>query len=174
MSKELQPCGTRAAYRRHNKNKETPCPECISANNKYSLSLYHKNPAVSLKSSSLNYYNNIEKRRKQISIWKQNNKDKKNTSDLRAIHRRRARKLNNGFEKYSELDVISLYGSICHICNIDIDLSLPRKTSTPGWEMGLHIDHLIPISKGGPDTVENVRPAHGICNLKKHAKTLSK
>jgi len=33
----------------------------------------------------------------------------------------------------------------------------------------LHIDHLVPLAKGGSDTLENVRPAHGICNLRKWA-----
>jgi len=40
--------------------------------------------------------------------------------------------------------------------------------------MGLHIDHVMPLSKGGPDTLENVRPAHGSCNVKKQANPLSK
>jgi 5-methylcytosine-specific restriction endonuclease McrA len=26
---------------------------------------------------------------------------------------------------------------------------------------------VIPLSKGGNDTIENVRPAHAICNLRK-------
>jgi hypothetical protein len=174
MNKKLQPCGTRAAYRRHKKNNETPCKVCLAANAKDSLSRYHKNPEKRKKSSLSWYYKNTDRVQKNVKIWAKENKEKKSMLDSRSFHRRRARKLNNGFEKYSELDIISLYGSICHICKIDIDLSLPRKTSIPGWEMGLHIDHLVPISKGGPDTLENVRPAHGICNLKKHAKTLSK
>jgi 5-methylcytosine-specific restriction endonuclease McrA len=31
----------------------------------------------------------------------------------------------------------------------------------------LHIDHVIPISKGGTDTLDNVRPSHAKCNLSK-------
>jgi hypothetical protein len=27
------------------------------------------------------------------------------------------------------------------------------------------------LSKGGPDTLENVRPTHGVCNLTKYANT---
>jgi len=29
------------------------------------------------------------------------------------------------------------------------------------------VDHIVPISKGGNDTIENVRPSHGLCNLRK-------
>jgi 5-methylcytosine-specific restriction endonuclease McrA len=42
-----------------------------------------------------------------------------------------------------------------------------RKVGSKNWEKSLHIDHLIPISKGGSDTLENVRPTHALCNLKK-------
>ena len=174
MKKELQSCGTRAAYRRHRKNKETPCEVCINANAKYSLFLYHLNPENRKKSSIEWYRHNKLKRANTNKIWKENNPDKKNASDLRARHRRRARKLNNGSSFYKEEEVIALYGSICHICNKNINLSLPRKTSMEGWENGLHIDHVVPLSRGGSDTLENVRPAHGACNLKKHANPLSK
>jgi 5-methylcytosine-specific restriction endonuclease McrA len=33
----------------------------------------------------------------------------------------------------------------------------------------LHIDHVYPLSKGGLDTLENVRPSHGKCNIVKWA-----
>ena len=66
-----------------------------------------------------------------------------------------------------------MYGSDCHICLNPIDLLAPRQPGIKGWEYGLHIDHVIPLSKGGPDTLGNVRPAHGSCNVKKHANTLS-
>ena len=46
-------------------------------------------------------------------------------------------------------------------------MNAPRQTGLDGWENGLQIDHLIPISKGGPDTLINVRPTHGLCNLRK-------
>ena len=81
--------------------------------------------------------------------------------------RRRARKHENGYEKYLEQQVLETYGVICHVCFEEIDLEAPRQVGLQGWQKGFHIDHLVPISKGGPDTLENVRPAHGICNLKK-------
>mgnify|MGYP000989548803 CR=1 FL=1 len=35
MSREVQPCGTRAAYLRHRRNGEAPCAEFSAANSRY-------------------------------------------------------------------------------------------------------------------------------------------
>ena len=94
---------------------------------------------------------------------------KENLHKYREYERtRRAKRLSNGYEKYSESEVISFYGARCHLCSEEINLTAPRRPgSGEDWEKSLHIDHLIPISRGGPDTLENVRPAHAICNLSK-------
>ena len=70
---------------------------------------------------------------------------------------------------YNELQVIAIYGGDCYLCGLGIDFTAPRKTGIEGWENGLHIDHLVPLAKGGVDTLENVRPTHGLCNLRKYA-----
>lgn len=44
---------------------------------------------------------------------------------------------------------------VCHICGQDIE---PHD---------LHADHVIPLSRGGPDNQENVRPSHAACNQAK-------
>ena len=82
--------------------------------------------------------------------------------------RRRATELNNPSSKYTETQVLEMYGTDCYICGIEIDLDAPRQVGRKkGWEMGLHIDHVIPMVDGGPDTLENVRPSHAKCNLQK-------
>ena len=81
--------------------------------------------------------------------------------------RKRAKIRKNGFEKYTESQVIELYGTDCYLCNTPIDMKASRRCGHPGWEKGLHIEHVIDIAKGGPDTLANVRPAHAICNLTK-------
>lgn len=85
----------------------------------------------------------------------------------RRANLRRANKKNNGYERYKEKEVLDLYGKNCYICNQPIDLNAPRKCGIPGWENGLHIEHVIDIALGGPDTLANVKPAHALCNLKK-------
>jgi 5-methylcytosine-specific restriction endonuclease McrA len=87
-------------------------------------------------------------------------------------NRRRASKLNNGVEKYTELQVLETYGTDCHICHWPVDMSAPRRSGDPGWETGLQIDHVIPISKGGSDTLSNVRPSHAYCNNSKGARLM--
>jgi 5-methylcytosine-specific restriction endonuclease McrA len=104
-------------------------------------------------------------KREYTRQWYQENKDKYR-GYLRA---RRAKIRLNDFVKYSEKEVLDTYGTSCHLCGIAIDMSAPRATGKAGWEMGLQIDHIIPIARGGADKLENVKPAHGLCNIKKGA-----
>jgi 5-methylcytosine-specific restriction endonuclease McrA len=97
--------------------------------------------------------------------WHVKNKDK-NRAYLRA---RRARIRGSEFEFFTESQLMSKYGTQCYLCNKPIDLAAPRKIGAPGWEMGLHVEHVVPISKGGGTTLKNTRPSHGICNLRKGA-----
>lgn len=98
--------------------------------------------------------------------WKLNNKEKLSVND----RQRRARLASAVSEKYSKEDIIKRYGTCCHICGEEIDLKATRIIGQHGWEKGLHLDHIIPLSKGGSDTIENVKPAHGYCNLSKSNK----
>ncbi|WP_280429848.1 HNH endonuclease [Nocardia brasiliensis] len=49
------------------------------------------------------------------------------------------------------------YGTICHLCG------RPGATTA---------DHVIPRSKGGPDSLDNLRPAHYSCNSSRGARSL--
>lgn len=49
------------------------------------------------------------------------------------------------------------YGTTCHLC---------------GAEGATSADHLIPRSRGGPDTLDNLRPAHLSCNKRRGDMTL--
>jgi len=75
-------------------------------------------------------------------------------------------------DKSTVAEVLDKYGSICYLCAELIDLEAPRSPAQPGWERGLQIDHVIPISKGGHDTIDNLRPTHGKCNLSKKDKLI--
>lgn len=63
--------------------------------------------------------------------------------------------------------VIEAYGSICYLCDGKIDMSASMAVGEEGWQLGLHIDHVLPRRFGGGDSLENLRPTHGLCNLKK-------
>ncbi len=75
--------------------------------------------------------------------------------------------------KYSMYEILILHGTNCHICNLPIDFSAPRRSFKPGWEYGLQLDHVIPLAKDGSDQPINVKPSHGICNLSKGDKIMS-
>jgi 5-methylcytosine-specific restriction endonuclease McrA len=138
-------CGTYAGYRKHHNQKTKPCLECLIANRKYCKIRYQKDGAQRQARSRI-----------------------KNLDKVRARERSKNRKRRASFTNdYNELQVISVYGIDCYLCGLEIDFMAPRKCGVDGWEQGLHIDHVVPIAKGGSDTLENVRPAHGLCNLRK-------
>jgi len=58
---------------------------------------------------------------------------------------------------------LDLYGHRCYLCGCDWDVLLRDEK---------HIDHVIPLSKGGTNWPANLRPACGTCNRGKSAKTL--
>lgn len=124
------------------------------------------------------YYKSKKRVIKDLDLHRQKNKEynykyrKKNPEKLREIWRqkdrtRRAKIKQNGYEKYTESQVLERYGLNCHICNEHIDMNATRLIGQPGWEQSLHIEHYVDIALGGPDTLENVRPSHAKCNLTK-------
>lgn len=91
--------------------------------------------------------------------------------DMNKLDRRKGGKRASEYgayhEPYHRMQVIVRYGATCHLCLEPIDINISRKIGQEGWEKSLHIDHVIPLSKGGDDTIENVRPSHALCNMRK-------
>lgn len=136
------------------------CSECSRLKSK---EWYAKNSIKQKEYFKEKYLENREYYLEQAKIWRYQNKDKK-----REYNRARKALLKNlKTEEFTEKDILNTYGNDCHICNSPIDMNAPRWTASQGWEMSLHFDHVIPISKGGANSIENVRPSHAICNIKK-------
>ena len=148
--------GTITGYHRHKRESKEPveCLPCLEAQRQY------------WKQRRVDYNEHINTLRR---AWRKRQRLSHNRSSVR----NRARKYGVHVSYYTDQDVIDLYGSACHICNEEIDFSADRRTGFPGWEKSLHIDHVYPLSKGGTDTIENVRPAHGKCNILKAATVMS-
>jgi 5-methylcytosine-specific restriction endonuclease McrA len=142
--------GTSQGYQHCKKTLEGPCQPCIKAMKKYGKEY---------------------RSRKEVKerLYSYNRSDRKKTNKSR-FERYLKRGFNPESNYFTANTVLAEYGTNCHLCNRPIDLNAPRKSGADGWELSLHIDHVIPLSKGGDDTLQNVRPAHGQCNLFKSAK----
>ena len=156
-----------ADYSRCRKINEVACKECKDAAAAYERNRRKSNPE---------HYKNLEK------AWRDRNKEKarqternyrKKYPEKQRMKERRRRALINSAESssYSVKDVLDLWGTDCHICSSSIDMRVTRRCGEPGWEEGLHLDHVIPLSKGGTDLISNVKPSHAKCNIVKSTKT---
>ncbi len=141
--------GTMSGYHRHKRLKDEICDPCRNAQRQW------------WKDRRISHNVHINQLRKS---WRDR------TPNARRDRMHRAKAAGGILGYYSDLQVLELYGTKCHICGEEIDLQAERQCGRPGWEKGLHIDHVIPLSKGGDDTIENVRPSHGQCNIIKWAK----
>ena len=163
--KRFDNCGTVGGSQKHRRAKETPCDDCRKAFNENNKKWRESNPDKVKATQKKWAESNPEKVAQNRKNWASKNKD----HYVIKKRNRRAKIKNLSFEKYTILDVIDKYGTDCHLCNKSIDMLAPRMSGKLGWQNGFQIDHLIPISKGGNDTLINVRPSHGICNIKKGA-----
>lgn len=92
--------------------------------------------------------------------------DKRITKDWRTANmarvlmtnsRRRARVKGVGYEKVSPEDISNWDSRICGICKLPI-------------EDKFHIDHIVPLSRGGNHCLVNLQLTHPVCNLRKQAR----
>lgn len=181
---KIAKCGTHAGFMRHRNQKETICLKCKNARNCYRAETRRTKgiPKRIIAQCGTKAGHNKHLRNKEnscdlcriASVEYGRKYGQKNLEKGRlASRKRRSSKQNNGYEFYLEGQVLEKYGTDCHICDESIDLTAPRQVGKLGWERGLHIDHVIPISKGGADTIEQVRPSHASCNLTKGNKLLA-
>lgn len=143
----------------YNKNKEK--------NRKKAREYYHRNIDECRLAIKKYQKNNREKVRKSAASWKRNNPDKvkKYKQDNIELYREAARKrraLKNGntisYFSHEELMLrMSVFGFKCAYCGGNFD----------------HVDHVIPLAKGGYHCLANLRPACESCNCSKSSKKLN-
>jgi len=103
----------------------------------------------------------------RTKAWRAANPEQNRRNRVISQGTRRAR---GDVVRFTYDEVLVTYGSDCHICLEGIDLAAPKKCGSPGWERSLWLDHVIPLAKGGAHSLENMRPSHALCNLKKSDK----
>lgn len=111
------------------------------------------------------YQNNLEQKKQKNREWGENNKDKvavlshrwyEANKDKNRIKRSRRRALEEGadgsFTKEQFEALCNFYGPCCLRC---------------GQVRSLTIDHVIPLTKGGNNKIENIQPICRSCNSSK-------
>jgi 5-methylcytosine-specific restriction endonuclease McrA len=93
--------------------------------------------------------------RERYRVWAKNNPDKTTANN----HRRRARLTGVGgtYTAQEWVDLCDWYDNRCLSCG---------ETTT------LTVDHVVPIAKGGTNSIDNIQPLCGSCNSRKGAKEI--
>ena len=99
---------------------------------------------------------NRAKQQKSAREWAARNRERGNAH----WHAYRARKRAAHVEHVDRDLVFVLADGICGICG----------TSADPWSF--HVDHIVPLSKGGAHSYANTQPAHPACNWRKNAGVL--
>lgn len=87
---------------------------------------------------------------------------------------RTAQRRAEGFGVTAELviaqDVFERDNWICYLCGEPVPVDLRRRTFRAGRYEPMYpvVDHVIPLARGGPHTMDNCRLAHWTCNAQKH------
>lgn len=152
VCKLSQPIEDFTFERRHN----TFTYECKACARKRSAEYYAGHKEVKSASAKHWYNKNRVKRLIQTDAWRKAHKE----LVLSRAHARRV-KLRNG-PTYTVGEWAALLietGNKCLCCG---------KTG-----ITLSIDHIVPVSKGGTNTIDNLQPLCIICNVKKGTKTIN-
>jgi len=132
------------------------CNKCRNIENLKRISL--KRVVENKERKSHKIYTDEEKRLRVNEfnrLWRINNPEKWKFANRMGRHRRRALGAICSTEWIAK---VSMLGNKCQSC---------FKTEP---EIKITIDHIIPVSKGGTNSIDNLQPLCMKCNQKKHAK----
>lgn len=104
----------------------------------------------------------IERERQRRERYKAKDPQRYKTRIRTAEYKRKARKKAVKHEPINRDYVFRRDNHKCQICKEPLNMNL--KWPHPGFAT---IDHIVPLSKGGPHTLDNVQAAHLRCNCKK-------
>ena len=163
--KGLPATGTEAGYTRHRRAGEPPCGDCRNGANQTRYQWAADHP-TSVKAINRRFYDsNQEAQRAAARAWRAANPDKVRQThrdwrranplaDRARGHRRRTRQRQTLTILYSPDQLaqrMAYWGYRCWMCGGPFE----------------SVDHVKPISQGGPDCLANLRPACQSCNARK-------
>lgn len=152
--------------------RKSKCKKCLSSANarrnkerydnepgyKERLSEYRKSNPEKVREWKLKTYNNnreyyVSKSQK----WAEQNRTSVRQTKRRYKSKRKQWEMTGSFTNTEWVDLCNQYDNLCLCCKL------------PGLD--LTADHVIPLSRGGSNTIDNIQPLCGSCNSKKHTKT---
>jgi len=129
--------------------------DCKTCNN-IKRALYYKENKKEHSDKGKRYYQKNKEKIKQKSreYYHANSKEINRSRRFRIIERR-VKRNQNGVYKVLKKEIDRMYNQPCSFC---------------GSSDNIHIDHVVPISRGGRHSVGNIQPLCSACNLQKHNK----
>ena len=144
------------------------CAECRRRRKNEKAKVYRASDKgrAAIKAHSRSYYvANRARLEAETKRWQAANPDKVRRIQREAKVRRRARIRNGLTIPYRHADIYERDHWTCQLCMEPLD----RTAASPDW-WSASIDHIVPISRGGADTPDNVQASHRICNIRKGAR----
>jgi 5-methylcytosine-specific restriction endonuclease McrA len=112
---------------------------------------------IILKKKRKYYAKNRQHELNRCKKWAQENPEKA----CQKVAKRNAIKKALTIGKVDYTEIIKRDGYICHICGGEVNKD------------DVHFDHVIPLSKGGSHSMDNIKVSHSHCNLVKFNKIIS-
>ena len=148
-------------YKKKNKKKELKQQREWRANNPHKIKEYNLKYKIRI---DIYYYENSDKVKNRMKEYNKTEMGKK----VARLHSRKYRALkktvaDNTITHTSLENLKQLQDNKCYHCGCELQYSIPFE---------VHLDHYIPISKGGIHSINNVVWSCKTCNLKKSANLL--
>lgn len=104
-----------------------------------------------------NYESHKEEFSQRAYQWRQDNPDRYKEIKRMSQSTRRAQIKDAFIEDVDPAIVYKMHGGMCGVCRDFVEYD------------NFHVDHIVPLAKGGQHGYINVQPAHSFCNLSKGA-----